>query len=343
MSENNYFQFEPRFNDFGDKYHLSDTEVYADIDEAVRNVRRKYRSYSEYVCAINTIGEYLEKLIEKYGGMENFKMAIMLKNIKEFIPPIPRFRNTYENKLLHKYGGVLSEQVFDVDLSIDDETLYKIENDVGEGFDYVYVKDRDIPFEISSRTLNLINRGEVDTVARDLDLLQTYKVETSKKKKGKKYTKKSHLNALKKLRKKSKKINRGESESISELISKYNNDVSGISELLEDHEKGTTVYRGVVIPKAELEEIQVVTTLQRAGILPKDDFSVYKNKSLRKRVKDEVKNKKKSKKKKKKKGDSEDISGFVDSYIDGNTPSNFKAFEKEMAIFNSTQMYDAMD
>jgi hypothetical protein len=45
-------------------------------------------------------------------------MAIMLKNVTEYIPPIPKFRNTSENKLLHKYGSILSEQVEEVDYEI---------------------------------------------------------------------------------------------------------------------------------------------------------------------------------------------------------------------------------
>lgn len=339
-----YYQFEPKFNDFGDNYHKPDELVYANIDTAVKEIKRKYRKYSDYARAIETISSYMENLVETYGGMDNFKMAIMLKNVTEYIPPIPKFRNTSENKLLHKYGSILSEQVEEVDYEIDPEMEYEIEFGYDIGFDYKYVND--VPFELTGsekRTMSFSTDGGASDIARDLDLLATYEseVRSKDKKKGKKYKRKNHLNVIKNFRKNAKKSHFYEKPTgMLEIFEEHNNDVSGITDHLDNKITGRVMYKGVAIERSEIEALEVNKLLESAGIIDKIDTSMFKSKKLRKMIKNEEKDAKKGSKKKKKnkKVAVDDISDFVDDYIDAGTPQSFRAFQKEMEIFSSAQM-----
>lgn len=335
MVMQNYLQFEPKINDFGDKYHLPDDEVYSNIDEAVRNIRRKYRHYNDYLKAIRTIEEYMEALVETYGGIRNFKMAMQLKTVREFIPPIPRFRNTEENRLLAKYGTMISEQVFDVDYDLSEEHVARVEcasQTSGNGMDVVESKRVYLPFDVDKKTSSILNNE--DAIVKELETLKNFSRNscTSKKKR-----KKSSHNLIKEAKRRKKLLEKAsEPQTVTEAIIDYNNDVMGLSR--DDEAEGTIIYKGVMIPKVEMENINVMSTLKRAGLMASNDLSSVNSKEIRKMIKKEnATEKAKSKKKKKHEVDPEEMDEFLDAYNESeNFGTNFKAFEKEMLAFTSS-------
>ena len=311
-----YYQFEPRINDFGDNYHKSDEDVYASIDDAVRNLRRKYRTYNEYAQALQVIEKYLDNLMVKYGGPKNFKIARQLGTVVEFVPPIPKFRKTEENRLLDKYGILLSDKVFEVDYELSDEENEKMYNmdDWGPGLEVKPIKKN--PMSLDKKEMRKLSHEE--NIAEEINLLT--KISESSVLAGGKINRKSHKNLSKALRKRRKDLLSCQyTERIEDLINTYNNDIIGKT-YINDKNDETTLYRGVLIPTQEMEAIHVSKSLHEAGIIDKDDYSAVRTKKLRKMMKKEEKKKKKGKKKKKNKN-------CIDNFVNDYTDSEFTSFD----------------
>lgn len=331
MAEVDYLQFEPKVHDFGDNYHKPDSELYTSMDEAVRTIRRKYRHYSDYVKAIRTIEDYLEKLVAKYGGPTNFKMAMQMKNVKEFIPPIPRFRSTEENLLYSKYGIVMSEQVFDVDYDLSEDHVQAVENESrfsGNGFGIVVDKYGYSPVKIKS-TSEIFDEG--DKYAQELDMLTEFANNPQYASGKKKKRKKSSHNLLKEAKRRKKmmeKINKP--KTVGDLIDDYNRDVLGLGP--DDDELNYVIYRGVAIPTDEMDNINVTKAMQQSGLIGGNELSSINSKKIRKMLKKENRTKKKKK-------HDVDMDDFLEDYNSSDKfGMAFGAFQKEMAQFTSDQM-----
>ena len=341
--EENYLQFEPRMHDYGDAYHKPDEEVYSGIDDAVRNIRRKYRTYSEYAKAIQSIELYMDALVDKYGGMKNFKIAMELRTVTEYIPPIPKFRKTAENSLLSKYGVVLSDKVYDVEYEISPEHTRAVEcasATWGDGLEVVEDKRTVCPVKIMKVDMAVLD--DEQAILQELEYLQrvnssSYNTSSKKKKK------RTKRNLIKEAKRRKKMLDRqSEAPTITDLINAHNDEVLGIDRNPSTGD-GAVMYKGVMIPEAELENINLMSTLQDVGLIEKDDFSIVSSKKVRKMVKKKSNFDSKSKKKKKKKKGTVSEE-FVDSYIESDDfGTNFKAFEKEMLAFDSKQMQGKLD
>lgn len=337
MVKQDYLQFEPKIHDFGDKYHLADDDIYSNIDEAVRNIRRKYRHYNDYAKAIRTIESYMEALVEKYGGIKNFKIALQLKTIKEFIPPIPKFRNTEQNRLLSKYGMMISEQVFDVDYDLSEEHVARVENasqTSGGGMEVVESRRIYVPFDMDKKTSSDTLESQ-QAIVDELEVLKTFSESVSTSKKSKK---KSSHNLIKEARRRKKLLEAANRpQTVGDAIRDYNLDVLGLN---PDDDKDEHIwYKGVMIPKSELENIAVMSAFQQAGFIAKNDLSSVNSKRVRKMIrKNRADEKAKGKKKKSGSCSDEEMDQFLDSYNESDEfGTSFKAFEKEMLAFTSKQ------
>jgi len=343
----NYLQFEPRIQDFGDDYHRPDEEVFADVDNEVRNLRHKYRKFTDYVYAIRVIERYMAKLAEKYGGKRNLEEAIELGTCREYIPPMPTFRHTKENVALCENGMMLSNIDTDQqDYDLDEETQAAVDAIEGRMFsqgmeivesDLVY-----LPFAIDKKTM--INMDtETDAITRELEALQNYSVamSSSKKKKGK-----SKHNIAKEVKRRRKMLAKAhEPETVGDMIRRWNESVYEDPYL--EGSNDMVMYRGIMIRQTELNDMKLDEALTKCGFKSKDDYSGIRNKNLRKMIK---KNNKAEKKRKKKKYDfdSEDMDEFIDAYNDSDAfgtefGKNFEAFEREMLAFDAAGMRRAME
>lgn len=332
--DENYLQFEPRVNDFGDSYHRPDEELYSDINTAIRNIRRKYRHYNDYVIAMRTIEDYLEQLIDKYGGRKNFKIALDLGNVSEYIPPIPKFRNTANNRMQSDCGTVLSEVDGEPDFELSEEHAQAVELervDSGNGMDMVESHLVYLPFDVRNKSAKRILDNE-DAIVSELEMLQNFSNNQSSSKKKRK---KSSHNLYKESQRRRKALDKAmRPKTIGKIIKEYNDYCNGLT---GDDDNGMTLYRGVMIPTDELNNINVAKDFQSAGFFAKEDLSTVNSKKLRKMIKKQ--DKKKGKKKKHRDEDDEDMDGFIDAYDKSDKfGSSYEAFKHEMETFTSDGM-----
>ena len=73
--------------DFYDEYY-NDTEASPEL-KAARQIRRVYKKYSEYLDAIRIRIAYIDTLVDKYGGEDQFSQKLSMGLVKDWIPPNP--------------------------------------------------------------------------------------------------------------------------------------------------------------------------------------------------------------------------------------------------------------
>ena len=96
--------FIPRIHDFGDDYHLPD------VDEdngalpmvQVKKIRRRYQNWFDYLDACNLYDEYVTQLKNKYGGDTQFKLAMLMGQVREYIPNYPQLKKNRRNRYYYK-------------------------------------------------------------------------------------------------------------------------------------------------------------------------------------------------------------------------------------------------
>lgn len=128
--------FEPKVHDFGDSYHLPDAydEENDSIIAKVKMIRKRYTDWFMYQDAIELYDRYIENLYEKYGGKKKFKLAMLLGQVKDYIPNYPELRRTKRNRYFidNKVSSniVLGEPTFEPS-PIEDKPV-KIKVDIGD-------------------------------------------------------------------------------------------------------------------------------------------------------------------------------------------------------------------
>ena len=98
-------EYIPRVHDFGDDYHLPDVDE--DIDQLpmtkVKKIRRRYQNWFDYLEACNLYDNYVSGLKEKYGGEARFKLALLLGEVREYIPNYPELKKNKRNRYYYKH------------------------------------------------------------------------------------------------------------------------------------------------------------------------------------------------------------------------------------------------
>lgn len=100
------FLFNPSFNDFGDNYYQQ-SKSENDAKE-IRGLRRKYSNFFDYIDAIRIYNRYMDKMIEKYGGIKIIKNCIKEDLISDYIPPKPKLKMNRRNKEFLRCGIIPS-------------------------------------------------------------------------------------------------------------------------------------------------------------------------------------------------------------------------------------------
>lgn len=93
--------FDSKVNDFGDEYHKPDVEASITDSESLRRVKslkRRYRDFGEYCDAVMIFEDYMDELVDKYGGKKRFRNLLLMGIVKEYIPVIPQLKKTKFNK-----------------------------------------------------------------------------------------------------------------------------------------------------------------------------------------------------------------------------------------------------
>lgn len=73
--------------DFYDDLY-NETEVSEEL-KAARNIKRVYKVYEDYLKAVEVRNAYIDSLVEKYGGEDEFQRLHSMMLIKDWIPKMP--------------------------------------------------------------------------------------------------------------------------------------------------------------------------------------------------------------------------------------------------------------
>lgn len=314
-----YKHFEPEIHDFGDNYHKSDEELFSSMDERIKNIKRKYRHYEDWLEAIKIVNDYMENLIEKYGGEFNFRTELSLGNVKEYIPFYPRYKETKRNKLYHKHNIILSP--VNLSLQAEDDEICDPETEkrcleAVKGERPLRIKFGNSK-KLSSSLKGMKGKLFECNVAKELDLLESFYANqiTSLKSSGKK-------NISKALSKRRKEIKNGRRGSITERCKEYNKRLYE-GDRGPDPSSVVVVYKNTTLTLSQVNELKIHEAMKKAGF----DMSGSKasSKKVQKMIKKDKKKEKAKKKSKKKKG----VDKFIDELTDGQH-KDFSSYEVAM-------------
>lgn len=290
-------EFEPEFNDFDDGYNDLPSENAMDM-QSVRSIKKKYIKYAPYLKAVETYNNYMESLIEKYGGNKQFGLAVLLGKVREYIPLRPKLHLNKRNKMYLK-------------MKIDPQMLTKKEVDydfsnIPEPSEY---KGAVIKFRTSYMIRKLANEDDVSDILNKIDVvndinelsilslnatkklreIQSKNISNSKKKKLlKKYARKRQL----------KPREEGEARylGIQDMVDQYDlqkrNEFFGIT---DEDEEIAEYYKGTVLKRKYIEYQQLIDRLKAIGFRSKQ-LTIAQRKIIRRSKKQQAKNDKKKRK-----------------------------------------------
>lgn len=112
-----------------DSYNRKDGDVVGQLEQGVRNIRRRYNNQLDYLRALSLYNEYMFNLMEKHGGKKIFKLKYKNGDIQDYIPHKPRMKNNKKNRQLEKEKIILSDTAkLKLDMSGMKETIETIED-----------------------------------------------------------------------------------------------------------------------------------------------------------------------------------------------------------------------
>lgn len=149
---------------FYEKYYADTNEDDDDeLYQEARNIRRVYKDYLKFMYATHIRDMYMDKLYEKYGGIDRFATMNTIGAIKEWIPPIPTLSRRCEDYDLYLRG--------DMPLMIgtmdDDYILSRVDE---------YVKDMDIE---GMRVVAKVLTNRLERSNMELQTVETTKIRKS--------------------------------------------------------------------------------------------------------------------------------------------------------------------
>lgn len=185
-----------QFFDEDDYHDLDiDTDVQIDCDgqdsdnymRSVKMIRRRYTDIYQYEQARSLYEDYLDKLVEAYGGLEHFDIAYLTGAVTNYLPPNPTLKPTRRIKMILKNGLLVSNKLKFPDNIVErikemrgDITIKKLKK---EKFKFSKSARKDLKDELSNEN---IARNKKLRKASSIKFLEMYFQEKEAKKKKKK-------------------------------------------------------------------------------------------------------------------------------------------------------------
>lgn len=125
-----------------------------------RTIKRVYKTYPEYLAALSIREDYVEYLVDKYGGMDRYMMMKRVGAVKDWMPPTPLYSKMAYDRHIVDYGVFISPD----DVEVDDELIREW---VEEKVDSLHTnpEDLEVKFDIFTdiRRYNneVLKRGEL--------------------------------------------------------------------------------------------------------------------------------------------------------------------------------------
>lgn len=295
-------------NDFGDHYHRTNDAPLTELEQQAMRIRRRYKDVLEYINAVNIYREYMTQLLNKYGNEKLLRVYLKYKTLEEYIPPVPRMKNTKFNKYILKHQLLLSP----IDAS-------DISNDVIDIINSQQVEDVEMKAEkLKDKELLEFIENELDSYTlkkfrniSDIDYLEEYFMNKNKSKKKQEQRK---LPPLKEI-----------------LSGEYYNKYKDTRENDE-----IIYYRGQYLKRTSVDELVMFDQMTQLGW---DGIKLMKKAGASKRATKLMKEQAKKHKKKKKKKKNKDVDDFLVKVLGDNNYDDFEDFEKEMLNFTSANIF----
>ena len=151
-------------NDYNTVYMQSSLEFYdefyneenmSDELKAARQIRRVYKIYPDYLKAIQIRNRYIDSLIDKYGGEDEFNQKMSFGMIKDWIPREPILSKQCEDYDLYLSGMIINDCE-----TLSEEAVEELMNSIEE-----YSKD----IEIEESYDIEVNSGVIDEYEREFE------------------------------------------------------------------------------------------------------------------------------------------------------------------------------
>lgn len=325
--------FIPRIHDFGDDYHLPD------VDEdngalpmvQVKKIRRRYQNWFDYLDACNLYDEYVTQLKNKYGGDTQFKLAMLMGQVREYIPNYPQLKKNRRNRYYYKNRiprierePVEFEEAKPEEIANLPDPKVKVKLANAKKIDTLYSRSADF------------TSNSIAQIAGELDMLNAYWIRNSERIESMKVGKKRKKRLKRSLNRKTLKISL-QYRSISDILAmdaKRRKD-KFFNRLEEDSNLG--YYKGSFVSMAEQDQLEITEQLKNLGVvfskLTKSSTKLIRNKLLKR-------SKEGSKKKRKKRRKMAKLDAEFAMDISGDYYSNYKELEEGLAEMTGSRRFD---
>lgn len=118
--------------DFYDEFY-NDTEM-SDELKAARQIRRVYKDYSDYLTAIDVRNNYIDSIIEKHGGEDEFQRKLSIGLIDDWIPILPILSKRCEDYDLY-LSGMLPVETEPIPKEVVENVMAELQENITD--DYV--------------------------------------------------------------------------------------------------------------------------------------------------------------------------------------------------------------
>ena len=282
--------YKSRVHDYGDEYHIDDTEEIEKniLLKRVKNCKRRYRDFGEYCDACEVINDYMEYLVDKWGGKKRFKFFLKVGLITDFLPAKPKLKKTkYNYKYIKEGVDRIETEHFN---NVIGKPLPPESKKIKIKFKFKNVKDDDKIFDLKYTT-----KSVRENLGMGINDIQTYYSDN--------LNKIYQRNSKKKLKKKIKEhsvFNDDEQITMEEVEREYYRKLDAREFDDEEDPDKVFAYKGTYIRKEEYDELVAIDLMKAAGIIKTKKVLSKKSRSLVKSDKKKEKQIKKMKKKEKK-------------------------------------------
>lgn len=320
----------PKVHDFGDDYHTPDIEEIGSSDRMikVKKIRRKYQSWFDYLDAVNLYDEYVTELKQKYGGETQFKIAMLLGQVREYLPNYPTLRKNKRNRYYRKNRiPFIDRQPIEFEQVPLEETINLPDAKVS-----VHIRDaKKIDMLFDDRAIAAATIAQISNEMEMLGIYFTRTTERIEKARGKKKARLKRALDRKTLRIS---LNYRSISDVIALKDKIKEDKFFDRESSNGH---LTYYKGAMVKVGEEEQLDLLTHLKNIGVvfskLTKSSTKLIRSKLHRKSKKGSKKSKKLSKKNRKKER------RFVEEFSHSQF-HNYKEFETAMVNMTGSRRFD---
>lgn len=323
--------YEPKIHDFGDDYHLPDVDL---GDESipmtkVKKIRRKYQNWFDYLDAVNLYDEYVTNLKEKYGGEAKFKLAMLLGQVREYLPNYPKLRKSKRNRYYRKnrIPKVEREEIHFDPIPVEEldklpHAKVKVRLVGGRKIDCLYDGYRTI-------------RGSLETTLNEFDMLQAYWVRNTERIDKLKGGKKRKKRLRRELNRKTLKISL-QYRSISDMLALDEKRRKDKFFNRNEYENHSMFYKGGWVTVGDQEHLDIVEKLKSIGVVF-SKITRSQTKLIKKRISKKYGSRKKQRKlaKKNRKADNK----FIQE-ISGGMFNDYAQFESDMKELTGSRRFD---